>query len=91
MKTSRGGHRQEDLDIRALKPEAVMQKPSVSDPSNNRRVADDERVVDRRSHNSPMTVREVVVEEGESPFHRVDVGRLYMMISLDQLDCLVET
>ena len=91
MKTSRGGHRQEDLDIRPLKPEAVMQKPSVSDPSHNRRVADDKRVVRRRSNDSPLTVRKAVVEEGKSPFHRIDVSRLYVMLGLYQLDCLVET
>jgi hypothetical protein len=90
MKTSRGGHRQEDLDIRPLKPEAVMQKPSVSDPSHNRRVADDKRVVRRRSNDSPLTVRKAVVEEGESPFHRIDVSRLHVMLGLYKLDCLVE-
>jgi hypothetical protein len=90
MKTGRGSHRQDNLDIRALKPEAVMQKVSVPDPSHNRRVADDKRVVRRRSHDSPLTVRKAVVEEGESPFHRIDVSRLYVMLSLYQLDCLVE-
>jgi len=64
VKTSRGSHGQDNLDIRALKPEAVVEKASGSDPSDNRGIADDEGVVRRRGYDSPLAVRKAVVEEG---------------------------
>jgi hypothetical protein len=90
MKARSRTDRQKDLNIRALKSEAVMQEVATSDPSHNRRVADDERVVGRCGEDAPAPAGDGLIETGQCTLHGIDVCCLNMVLGLNAFDCLVQ-
>ena len=90
MKACSRTDRQNDLDIRALESEAVMQEVAFFDPRHYRRVADDERVVGRRGEDTPASFGGCLIETGQRTLHGIDVCRLNVLLGLNALDCLAQ-